>query len=137
MSPSGYSEEALLKRTDERAPLACAALGATPEKKLVTKSWMVGRQKTMNGVESMKYVPQTTASVWMPIKQTCNEESSDADFDSFKIAPWDAGGTQGDRFHEVMCRTIVHKIDRWTTRNTERELPADGYKLSPVDDDPG
>ena len=23
---------------------------------------------------------------------------------------------------EVMCRTIVHKIDRWTTRNTEREL---------------
>ena len=76
----------------------------------------------MNGVESMKYVPQTTASVWMPFKQTCNEESGDADFDSFKTAPWDAGGTQGDRFHEVMCRTIVHKFDRWTTRNTEREL---------------
>ena len=51
------SEEALLKRTDERAPLARAAPGATPEKKLVTKSGMVGRQETMNGVESMKYVP--------------------------------------------------------------------------------
>ena len=62
------SEEALLKRTDERAPLARAAPGATPEKKLETKSWMVGRQETMNGVESMKYVPQTTASVWMPFK---------------------------------------------------------------------
>ena len=114
------SEEALLKRTDERAPLARAAPGATPGKKLGTKSWMVGR--TMNGVESMKYVPQTTASVWMPFKQTCNEESGDADFDSFKTAPWDAGGIQGDRFHKVMCRTIVHKLDRWTTRNTECEL---------------
>ena len=91
------SEEVLLKRTDERAPLARAVPGATPEKKLVTKFGMVGRQETMNGVESMKYVPQTTASVWMPFKQTCNEKSGDADFDSFKTAPWDAGGTQGDR----------------------------------------
>ena len=29
----------------------------------------------MNGVESMKCVPQMTASVWMPFK-TCNEEST-------------------------------------------------------------
>ena len=43
------SEEALLKRTDERALLARAAPGATPEMKLVTKSWMVGRQETTNG----------------------------------------------------------------------------------------
>ena len=67
----------------------------------------------MNDVKSMKYVPQTTASVWMPFKQTCDKESGDADFDSFKTAPWDAGGTHGDKFHEVMCRTIVHKIDRY------------------------
>ena len=52
------SEEALLKRTDERAPLARAAPGATPEMKLVTKSWMVGRQETTNGMGSRKYVPQ-------------------------------------------------------------------------------
>ena len=103
------SLEALLKRTDERAPLARAAPGVTPEKKLVTKSWMVGRQETMNGVERMKYVPQMTASVWMPFKQTCNEESGDADFDSFKTAPWDAGGTQSDKFHEVMCRAMVQR----------------------------
>ena len=115
------SEEALLKRTDERAPLARAAPGAIPEMKLVTKSWMVGRQETTNGMENMKYVPQMTASVWMPFKQTCDEESGDADFDSFK-APWDAGGTQRDKLHEVMCRTMVHNVDIWTTRNTEREL---------------
>ena len=116
------SEEALLKRTDERAPLARAAPGATPEMKLVTKSWMVGRQETTNCMESMKYVPQMTASVWMPFKQTCDEESGDADFDSFKTAPWDAGGTQRDKLHEVMWRTMVHNVDRWATRNTECEL---------------
>ena len=70
----------------------------------------------------MKYVPQMTASVWMPFKQMCDEESGDADFDSFKTAPWDAGGAQRDKLHEVMCRTMVHNVDRWTTRNTKREL---------------
>ena len=116
------SEEALLRRTDERALLARAATGATPEMKLVTKSWMAGRQETTNGMGSMNYVRQLTASVWMPFKQTCDEESDDADFDSFKTAPWDAGGTQRDKLLEVMCRTMVHNVDRWTTRNTECEL---------------
>ena len=97
------SEETLLKWTDERAPLARAAPGVTPGNRLVTKSLMVGRQEPMNGVESLKYVTQTTASVWMPFKQTCNGECVDADFDPFKMAPWDAGGILGDRFHEVMC----------------------------------
>ena len=58
----------------------------------------------------------------MPFKQTCDEESGATDFDSFKTAPWDAGGTQRDKLHEVMCRTMVHNVHRWTTRNTEREL---------------
>ena len=44
------SEEALLKRTDERAPLARAAPGATPGMKLVTKSWIVGRREYTNGM---------------------------------------------------------------------------------------
>ena len=92
------SEEALLKRTDERASLARAVPGATPGMKLVMKSWIVGRRETTNGMESMKYVPQMTASVWMPFKQTCDEESGDVDFDSFKTAPWDTKGqiTLGD-----------------------------------------
>ena len=36
-------------------------------------------------------------------EQAGDEESGDADFDSFKTAPWDAGGTQRDETHEVMC----------------------------------
>ena len=67
--------------------LARAAPGVIPEMKLVTKSWMMGRRETTTGVKSLKYVPQMMASVWMPFNQTCDEESGDADFDSFKMAP--------------------------------------------------
>ena len=28
-------------------------------------------------------------------EQVCDEESGDSDFDSFKTAPWDAGGLVG------------------------------------------
>ena len=52
----------------------------------------MGRQRTTTGVNSLKYGLQMTASVWMPFNQTCEEESGDADFDSFKTAPWDSGG---------------------------------------------
>ena len=87
------SEEALLKRTDERAPLARAATGAAPEMKLVTKSWMVGRQETTNGMGNLKYVLQMTASVWMPFKQMCDEESDDADFENGALGRrWDTNG---------------------------------------------
>ena len=130
----------MLKRTYERAPLARAAPGTTPEMKLVTKSWMIGRRETTNGMESMKYVPQMTASVWMSFKQTCDEESGDADFDSFKTAPWDTGETQRDELHEVMCRAMVQNIDRLTTRNTECELTTNmllDTNSPPVEDDPG
>ena len=93
------SEEALLKRTDERAPLARAAPEATPEKKLVMKSWMVGRQETRNGAESMKYVPQMTASVWMPLNQICIKESGDADFTLLKRRP---GTPEGNKVTNSM-----------------------------------
>ena len=55
-------------------------------------------------------------------EQACDEESGDADFDSFKTAPWDAGGTKRDETHEVMCRQMVHNVDRLTTVNTTCEL---------------
>ena len=54
-----------------------------------------------------------------PLDQTCDEESGDADFDPFKMAPWDAGGTPRDEVHETMCRAMVHDIDRSTTEITE------------------
>ena len=94
------SKEALLKRTDKRALLARTP-GATPEMKLVMRTWIVGQGEYTNGIESIKYVPQRTASVWMPFKQACDEESVDVDFDSSKTAPWDDGETQKDDRHEV------------------------------------
>ena len=99
--------------------MARAALGVIPEMKLVTKFWMMGRRETTTGVKSLEYVLQMTASVWMPFNQTCEEESGDANFNSFKTAPWDAGGTQRDEVHETMCRPMVHDIDRSTTEITE------------------
>ena len=117
------SEDALLKRTDERALLARAAPGVIPEMKLVAKLWMMGRRETTTGVKRLNYVLQMTASVRMPFNQMCDEESGDADFDSFKTAPWDAGGTQRDEVHETMCRARVHNIDGSTTKNTECVFP--------------
>ena len=35
--------------------------------------------------------------------------------------PWTQVG-HSDKFHEVMCRAMVHNVDRWTTRKTECEL---------------
>ena len=32
-----------------------------------------------------------TASVWMPFEQVYKVEYGDVDFDSFGMAPWDAG----------------------------------------------
>ena len=74
-------------------------------------------------MKSVKYGLQMTASVWMLFNQTYEEESGDADFDSFKTPPWDAGGTQRDEVHETMCRARVNNIDGSTTKNTECVFP--------------
>ena len=109
MSPS--SEETLLKWTEERTTLARAAPGVTPVNNLEIKSSVIGRQEPINGVENLKYATQAMVLVWMPFKQTYNEVSGDADFDSFEMAPGDAGGIQGDKLHDVMYRpVIVHEL---------------------------
>ena len=77
---NGMTPQYVLRLTDERALLARAAPGATPEMKLVTRSWIVGQGEYTNGIESIKYVPQRAASVLMPFEQACDEESGDADF---------------------------------------------------------
>ena len=125
------SEEALLKRTDERALLARAAPGATPGMKLVSRSWIVGQGEYTNGIESIKCVPQRTASVWMPLEQACDEESGDADFDSFKTAPWDDGGTQRDERQEVMCRPMVHNEQACYEESGDADF--DSFKEAPWD----
>ena len=119
----------MLKRTDERALLARAAPGATPGMKLVTRSWMVGQGEYTNGIESIKYVPQRTASVWMPFEQACDEESGDVDLDSFKKAPWDDGGTQRDERQEVMWRHYGSNIFKDSSQCQNDVRPDGGSEL--------
>ena len=45
----------------------------------------------------LEYAIQATASVWMRFEQVHCVVSGDVDFESFGMAPWDAGGMHGDR----------------------------------------
>ena len=119
------SEEALQKRTDERALLARAAPGATPEMKLVTRSWIVGEGEYTNGVKNIKYVPQLTASIWMPFEQSGDEESDDEDFDA--AAPWNDGETRRDDRHEVCYRPGVHGEQAFGEESSDTDF--DSFKM--------
>ena len=44
----------------------------------------------------LEYAIQATASVWETLEQVHYVVSGDVDFDSFGMAPWDAGGMHGD-----------------------------------------
>ena len=69
----------------------------------------------MPDMKSLEYAIQVTASVWMPFGQVHNVVSGNVDFNSFGMAPWDAGG--------MLCRpVIVHGLDRNMTMNTENGL---------------
>ena len=117
VSPSGFGGN--VADLDRRAsPVGSYSPGSDPGEvgSKITDGWSTGTHEWC-GKSTI-----CNSDDGFSFKQTCNEESGDADIDSFKTAPWDAGGIQGDRFHEVMCQTIVHKLDRWTTRNTECEL---------------
>ena len=145
------SEETLLTLTDERVSSARAAPGVTPVDSSETRTpvrelmWpsvlgessVVCLQEPIHGMKSLEYTIQTTASVWMPFEQVHDVVSGNVDFDSFGMAPWDAGGIHGDRcqLHEaiqtimlqwsmqLLCRpVIVHGLDRNATMNTENEL---------------
>ena len=87
--------------------------------------------------KSLEYAIQATASVWMPFEQVHKVVSGNVDFNSFGMAPWDAGGMHGDRcqLHQaiqtmmlqwlmrLLCRpVIVHGLDRNMTMNTENGL---------------
>ena len=142
------SEETLLTLTDERAQLARAAPGVTPVdssekgapvRELIRPSVLgeplvVHLQEPMPVEKRLEYVIQATASVWEPLEQVHCVVSSDVDFDSFGMAPWDAGGMHGGgcRFYETFwtmmfqwlirlsCRpVIINGLDRTMRMNTE------------------
>ena len=82
---------------------------------VLRESSVGGLQEPINGVEGLEYAIQATASVWMPFKQTYNVVSGDMDFDSFGMAPWDAGGMHGDRCqpHEAI-HTVKSQWSRFS-----------------------
>ena len=50
----------------------------------------------MPAEERLEYAIQVTALIWEPLEQVRYVVSGDVDFDSFGMAPWDAGGMHGD-----------------------------------------
>ena len=82
-----------------------------------------------NGVKSMKYVPQLTASIWMPFEQSSDEESGDADFDA--ATPWDDGETRRDNRHEVRYRPGVHGEQACGEESGDADF--DSFKTAPWD----
>ena len=147
MSPSGLGGN--FTDFDRLAsPVACAAPGITPvdssEKgapvRELMKPSVLGEPLVFNlqgptPVEKrLEYAIQATASVWEPLEQVHYLVSGDVDFDSFGMAPWDAGGMHGGgcRFCETFwtmmfqwlirqsCRpVIINGLDRTMRMNTE------------------
>ena len=113
------SEETLLTLIDERAQLARVAPGVTPVdsfeegvpvRELIRPS-VVGEplvdspQEPMPVEKRLEYAIQATASVWEPLDQVYYVVFGYVNFDSFGMAPWDAGGMQLPRVNgtPVIC----------------------------------
>ena len=88
----------------------------------------------------LEYAIQATASVWEPLELVHHVVSGDVNFDSFGMAPWDAGGMHGDGCRpygtcwklvfqwliRLSCRPVIRNgLDRTMRMNTEYGL----YKI--------
>ena len=145
------SEETLLTLIDERAQLARAAPGVTPvdsseegapvpeliKLSVLGEPLVDSLQEPMPAEERLKYVIQATALIWEPLEQVRDVVSGDVDFDSFGMAPWDAGGMHGDSCQRrgtfrtmmlqwlmcLLCRqAIMNGLNGTTRMNTEYGL---------------
>ena len=131
------SEETLLTVIDERVQLARAAPGVTPVdsseegapvpelmKFLVLGEPLVDSlQEPMPAEERLEYAIQATALIWEPLEQVRYVVSGDVDFDSFGMAPWDAGGMHGDScqrretFWTMMLQWLMRLLCRQVIMN--------------------
>ena len=68
-----------------------------------------------------------TASVWEPLEHLHCVVSYDVDFDSFWMAPWDAGGTLGDSCR--LCVTFWRTLLRLVIRLSCRPAIVDGLNI--------
>ena len=122
------SEEILLTLIDDRPQLACAALGVTPvdsseegapvreliKLSVLREPLVDSLQEPMPAEERLEYAIQATASIWEPLEQVRYVVSGNVDFDSFGMAPWDAGGMYGDSCQRR--ETFMTMMLQWVTR---------------------
>ena len=135
------SEETLLTLMDERAQLVCAAPGVTPEDgyeegvpvleliqhSVLGKPLVDSLQEPMPVMKRLEQAILATASVWEPLEHLHCAVSDDVDFDSFWMAPWDAGGTLGDSCR--LCVTFWRTLLRSVIRLSCRPAIVDGHGL--------
>ena len=131
------SEETLLIFIDERAQLAHAAPGVTPAdsseegapvRELIQLS-VLGEplidslQELMPAEERLGYAIQATVLIWEALDQICYVVTGDVDFDSFGMAPWDAGGMHGndcqrrETFRTLMLQWLMRLLCRQVIMN--------------------
>ena len=126
------SEETLLTLIDERAKMDRAAPGVTPdggavegapvlepiEHSVLGKPLDGSLQERMPVMEPLEHAILATASVWEPLEHSNCVVSDHVDFDSFWMAPWDAGGTLGDscRPYVTFWRTVFRSVVRLSCR---------------------
>ena len=95
---------------------------------------VVNLQEPMPVENRLEYAIQATASVWEPLEQVHYVVSCDVDFDSFGMAPWDAGWMHGDSCQlretlrtmmlqwlmRLLCRPVImNGLDMTMRMNTE------------------
>ena len=126
------SEETLLTLMNERAQLVRAAPGVTPEDgseegapvleliehSVMGKSLVDSLQEPMPAMKRLKLAILATVSVWEPLEHLHCVVSNEVDFDSFWIAPWDAGGMLGDSclLCVIFWRTLLRSRIRLSGR---------------------
>ena len=72
---------------------------------------VVNLQEPMPAGNRLEYAIQATALVWEPLEQVHYVVSGDMDFDSFGMAPWDAGGMHGDSCQ--LRETLLTMMLQW------------------------
>ena len=126
------SEDTLLTLIDERAQSVCAAPGVTPEggsvegapvlemigHSVLGKPLVGSLHERMPVMELLQHAILATASVWEPLEHLHYVMSDHVNFDSFWMAPWDAGGTLGDccRPYVTFWRTLLQSVIRLSCR---------------------
>ena len=126
------SEETLLTLIDERAQLVRAAPGITSEvgsvegapvlelieHSVLGKPLVDSLQEPMPVIIRLEQAILATASVWEPLEHLHCVVSDHVNFDSFWMAPWDAGGTLGDscRLCVTFWRTLLRSVIRLSCR---------------------